>query len=242
MIIDAGDWRTKTARQAREDAYLAGKIPLLETQWILVNGMVESARAQLEFHEDGVWFLEADCATEETLVWEETGIDVDDIAGGRTWCRCRVDRRTAQRAIFFDYKTTGQDMNPSQWGTRALINYGYDIQKSLYKRGCRAVFGADPAFLFVVQETTPPFALAVITNTPTGEAIGDAKVDFALKTWTWCNAHDLWPGYPLKTMYVDPPAWEKYEWIKDDDQIRTRDVPSDLSKLWLKFQAPAGNA
>ena len=51
-IVDAADYRTKAAREARDAAYAAGKTPLLAHQWQDVEAMIKAAIAQLAAHTD----------------------------------------------------------------------------------------------------------------------------------------------------------------------------------------------
>src|SRR3972149_5802627 len=47
-IIEAADWRTKAAKEARDAARAAGKIPLLADRWGDVQGMALAAQRQLD--------------------------------------------------------------------------------------------------------------------------------------------------------------------------------------------------
>ncbi|MBZ4284016.1 hypothetical protein LAJ55_14510, partial [Streptococcus pneumoniae] len=50
-IISAKDFRTDAAKAARDAAYAAGKIPLLEKQLAPIEEMIIAARRQIEDHD-----------------------------------------------------------------------------------------------------------------------------------------------------------------------------------------------
>src|SRR5271168_4290943 len=94
VVIDAVDWRTKLAKEARDEARAAGKQPVLAHQMVAVRTMKErlmnyiSGTELLDVFESGT--------PEQSLFWTE----------GDTWCRARPDLLSADRKICVDYKTT----------------------------------------------------------------------------------------------------------------------------------------
>jgi len=229
--IDHPDWRTKDAKEQREQAHDSGRIPLLKKDFDRAREMADSARRQLKYHEDAACFLMNTCHSERTMVWQEQN---------GVWCRSRIDRMTAKSSIVFDYKTTAQGAHPDKWGGRTLYDHGCDMQDAFYSRGIKTLTGVEPAFLFVVQETTPPYALSVISMTPVGKAIGNVKVERAIAMWDWCTKHNKWPGYPNKTAYVDPPIWQQREWIDEGGEgtSTSHEETKSIFRSWEKAQAP----
>ncbi|MGH3990894.1 MAG: hypothetical protein ACRDSN_00345, partial [Pseudonocardiaceae bacterium] len=71
--IDADDWRTKAAREARDAAYAAGTVPLLRAEHEQVQAM---AAALIEHPIAGALLRPGGGDAEQTLVWrdEETGV------------------------------------------------------------------------------------------------------------------------------------------------------------------------
>lgn len=196
VVVDFPDYRKKVAKDQRDAAYAAGHIPLLADQMRDVEAMVDAGRAQLKDHEDASQaFMNG--KPEVTLIWQE----------GPIWCRAMLDWMPNEGRRFYDYKSTGQSANPDTYG-RTMFNLGYDFQKAFYRRGIRKVLGiADPVFEFVVQENTDPFALSVIGLPPAATDDADTDVQQAIDLWKSCMEHDLWPGYPRRTCYVDPPGY-----------------------------------
>lgn len=201
-VIDADDWRTKAAKEARDAARDAGLVPLLEAQWRDVRDMAESARDQLA-DVDAQPGLFITGKPEQPIAWQEDGVQ----------CRSLIDWLHDDHRAIDDYKTTSRSANPEQW-TRSLFSFGGDIQAAFYRRGVKAVFGREPDFRFVVQETYPPYALSVISVGPDVLLMADKKIDYALAVWKRCLEDDHWPGYPQRVCYAELPAWEEYRWLE----------------------------
>lgn len=228
-VIEASDWRTKAAKEAREDAYNAGKVPLLAKHWAEVEEMINAARAQLAVHEDcRDPFVNG--KPEQTLVWQDGGV----------WCRCRLDWLPNAGNVFIDYKSTSASAHPDAF-QRTVYQLGYDVQAAFYRRGIRSVLKiSDPIFWFIVQETEEPYALSVIGLTPAATDFADRKIDKALQWWRWCLDHDTWPGYPNRTAYIDPPAWVEKQQLEEEmrDQMTREAGNQELFKRALDWQRP----
>ena len=216
-IIQAPDWRTKLAKEARDDARRDGKIPLLADRWGDVQGMALAAGQQLDVNEDPPRPL-ANGRPEQTLVWQEDG----------AWCRARLDWLHDDRKTIDDLKTTGASANPDVW-TRALFGAGHDVQAAFYLRGLKALTGITAAFRFVVQETFPPYALSVIGLAPEALEIGARKVEYAIRLWRHCLALGEFPGYPTRVCYADPPPWESARWLEIETRARFTDDDRPLA-------------
>ena len=199
-IIDAKDWRTNAAKDARDAARAAGKIPLLTNVWADVQAMVASARGQLERHLDGGDEMFAYGQPERTLIWQEDG---------NVWCRARLD--WLRHAAIDDYKTSAS-ANPDAWSL-TLFSMGFDIQAAWYLRGLKAVTGAEATFRFAVQETYPPYALSVVGLGPDALMLAEKKCLYALETWRECLRTGEWPGYPSRTCYASLPMAHEAWWL-----------------------------
>lgn len=210
-IIEAPDWRTKLAKDARDDARRHGKIPLLADRWGDVQGMAVAATRQLDAHEDRPRPL-AGGTPEQTLIWRE----------GEIWCRARLDWLHDDRKTIDDLKTTGASANPEVW-TRALFGAGHDVQAAFYLRGLKALTGIDARFRFVVQENFPPYALSVIGLAPDALAHAEQKVAHAIACWQHCLETDTWPGYPRQTCWATVPPWEEARW--GEQTYRAQEAP-----------------
>lgn len=211
-VIEAENWRTKAAREARDAAYAAGKIPLLKHQVADVISMSAAIDAQLEQHGDASEAF-ANGEPQQTLVWQENGV----------WCKAMLDWLPRGSAVFTDLKTTSVSANPEAWIRGPFFSTGCDIQAAFYLRGIRKVLQVrNPSFRFAVVETYAPYAMSVIG---VGDAVLDyanQKIDRALSVWANCLATNDWPAYPLMTAWASLPdhlarRWEERK-IADDSR------------------------
>lgn len=218
-IIDAKDWRTKAAQEARDLARLAGKTPLLSEQWVRVQAMAEAAKRQLAAFEEIPRPLTHGRA-EETLVWQEDG----------AWMRARLDWLHADHRTIDDYKSTSGSAHPDAFIRGPLFALGYDVQAAMYLRGIAVLFGHEAAFRFVVQETDPPYALSVVALGPEALVLAEKKRRRAVELWRACLATGQWPAYPTRTCYAELPAWQESRWLERelrDEMPRARQTAID---------------
>lgn len=204
-VIDADDWRTKAAKDARELARLAGRVPLLREQWERVQAMAAAARTQLTRFSEPPRPLTGGVA-ERVLVWYEEELDI--------WCRARVDYLHDDYRTVDDLKSTGASANPDLWTRTVLWNTGFDIQAAFYLRGLAVLTGVDATFRFVVQENYEPYALSVIGLEPEALALAEKKRRLAVKLWAECLTTNRWPGYPTRTCYAALPPWLEAQWLE----------------------------
>ena len=195
VIIDADDWRTKAAKEARDAAYEAGKVPMLAKQERPIRKMVEEARKAIQNSELAeAW---ANGKAEQTLVWKE----------GEIWLRSRPDFLTNAHDLIIDYKTTTGSAEPNSWMRTALGN-GNDLQAVLGLRGLRKLTGAKcPQFVFMVQEQDAPYAVSFVGLDPVFLEMSEHKLERAIQLWSDCTLTNAWPGYPSRICWMSPPAW-----------------------------------
>lgn len=197
VVVDAKDWRTKSAQEARDAARAAGNLPVLPHQRNAIAQMVQEAtRAVLatpELH--GVL---GEAKPEQTLIWQE----------GQTWCRARPDWMVP--SLLLDYKTT-DNASPDAWSRSRLVEMGYDIQAAWYLRGLRALtdVGGEADFVFLVQETEPPYECSIVGVSQMSLEIGRQKVEVGLSLWERCMRTGQWPGYPRQICWAEPEAWHE---------------------------------
>ena len=228
-VIDADSFRPKEARAARDAARIAGKTPILAHHMECLEAMVAAGKRQIAALEDANNRLAFKVGKPETcIVWRE----------GSVWCRILLDWRIPECPVFHDYKTTGGSASPETWAKTAY-GFGADVQAGFYRRGIRAVLGIDnPEFRFVVQETTPPYALCVIALTPAALDMAERKAAAAIRLWAACMAAGKWPGYPTQTCFVDPPGYEETRWLEREERGRVRLPTADAIGAAIVAQAP----
>ncbi len=194
------DWRTNAAKEAREAARAAGKVPILEKHREDILAMVAAARVQLNQHRDAKRAF-MDGKPEQTLIWEEDGIA----------CRARLDWIMNDHSHIYDYKTRSGSANPDQL-SRTLFAEGWDCQAAWYVRGLKAITGKDVPFSFVLQETFPPYALSVVALDDWAMVQATKKCMWAVEKWAECLASGVWPGYSDRTESIRLHEWMETAW------------------------------
>jgi len=198
-IVDADDWRTKAAKEARDEHRAAGRTPILAGQYADIQAMRDVAIKAIAECGDLSGLTLADGKPEQTICWQDED----------THMRARLDWLSDDARIILDYKTT-DIASPTAW-MRAIASNGYDIQNAFYQRAVRADLEVDAKMVFMVQETSAPFECYFVGLTPSWLEIGKQKVEQAISMWRECMARDLWPGYERRIMWAEPPAWTLVE-------------------------------
>ena len=202
------DWRTKAAKEMRDDVLSEGRIPLLTADAFRVQQMVINARRLLDSSPDLAGLGPLD--SELTYVWRDERVSVDGVER-ETWMRCRPDAVTTDRAIVLSYKTTRSSAEPDAY-MRTLLNAGYEMQAAFELAGIEAVDGVRPAhYVWLVQEADEPYACSLIGLSPEMRTLGLARMDAAVARWAECMAAGQWPGYPERIAYPLLPPWKLAE-------------------------------
>lgn len=206
VALEYKDWRTKEAQTARQLAAKDGKIAMLMHLYIEACEMV--AQARLALIVAGI-FLD-DGKAEQTYIWKE----------GETFLRIRPDWISDETRLILDYKTTGQSAYPESFNS-SVINFGLDIQESLYRRGVKAITGQDYDFIFMVQEVAPPYLCSFVRLDIMYQDMGKEKIDKGIKIWHKCLSENKWPGYPQEIYTLEPKPWSLAQWemIKHQEAV-----------------------
>lgn len=195
-VIQADDWKTKAAKEERDEAREAGLLPILEKNMETVKRMVEVAVTKIFTSELCESWMEA--TPEQTIIWQEQGV----------WFRSRPDKLTPDGRVYFDYKTVAGTAHPADFARGPVVNHGYDLQATLGKRGVKAVLNQDHCtVVFVVQEIKEPYAVSLVSLSPEFLSIAAERLELAIYQWKKCRSTNVWPSYPHRVAYVDPPKF-----------------------------------
>jgi len=194
VIVQADDWRTKAAKEARDEAWARGAIPVLECKMDEVHRMVAAARLYIKGSEIAEAFNLS--AAEQTMLWQD----------GSIWLKSRPDLLWQNGRTVIDYKTTGGSAEPNVFA-KQIVNMGYDLQAAIGLDGMATLFPreGEPRFLFLVQENTPPYACSLIGLDPMMLDLATRRLAMAKNLWRACMNVRAWPGYPSRICYVSPP-------------------------------------
>ena len=217
-VVDAPDWRTKAAREARDQAYAAGRVPLLAGQHQQVTDMA----AALRRHPIAGELLDPGrMVAEQSLFW----IDDEGQAATPVWRRARIDALSRPGdigALVVDYKTCrSADVEHI---SRAMWLYGYAMQAAWYLDAATAtglIHAGLARFLFVFQEIDPPYVVSVIEPDATALRIGAERNREAIETYRMCVESGQWPGHvPDDAIPTIPlPAWAERQYAEPEELI-----------------------
>jgi hypothetical protein len=136
---------------------------------------------------------------------------------GGVWGRGRLDwlpyAPPSGRMIVPDYKSA-DSASPAKF-SKAAADFGYHRQAAWYLRLIAALgISNDAAFVFVVQETTPPYLVSICELDQDSLLIGNHEMDQALDIYTACAATGIWPGYDDEVAVVSLPAWKRRQYME----------------------------
>jgi len=192
-VVDATDWRTKAAKEQRDEARKNGLLPILAKHDFAVKAMVKAAKLFVAQSELAGVFNQG--KPEQTIMWQE----------GKTHCRSRLDWLTDDHKIILDYKTA--DSAAPEAFIRQIGRMGYDLQSAFYTCGVTAATGSTPKFIFLVQEIEEPYACSLVSLSNAYLELALSKYQTAVRTWQECMDANTWPAYPNRVCYAEPPAW-----------------------------------
>lgn len=200
-VIDFPDWRKKDAQIQRDEAYLAGKVPLLTKDHDMVQAMADAIR---QHPIAGPLFTPGRGVAEQSIYW------TDRRTGVR--CRCRPDwiptRQDNGRLVVVDYKTAKAVDEAAL--AKAVYDRGYHAQAAFYLDGVKAAGlhgDQEPAFIFVFQTKTAPYLVHLVELDFPALALGAARNERALRIYADCERTGIWPGFNDRITYLPLPAW-----------------------------------
>ena len=223
-VIDAENFMTKAAKEARDEAYALGLTPVLIGAYAELEEAKKVADRLLEQAPWGHPFR--DGQAEVALRW------IERTKWGDVQCKALVDwlpnKLPLERGI--DYKSTGQSANPEWWTKRQMNNLGYDISAAFHRRGYKALGLAHSCdYLWVVQEWDAPYACSIVGYSD--EELNDTEVEIQqmIETWAKCIKTNEWPGYMMDPYMAKRPRWLKNEVRLDDgDHLSSEDIARGL--------------
>ena len=193
--IDADNYKTKIAREKRDEAYMNGQVPILPNEMREIEKMLGIYKPQIE-QQCPEFFGEHD--SELSVYWEmNNGVK----------CQSRFDWSNRKSGQQIDLKTTN-DVNPEKL-MRNIVQFGYEIQESMYTMAAEQIWPElagriDFSFLFL--ETEPPYQVSLVHLDSSFKWLGEQKAFRAADTWKECILTDNWPSYGKQI--ISAPQWE----------------------------------
>jgi hypothetical protein len=199
VVIDADSYRTKAAQAARAAAYADGAVPLLPDEYDQVQSMAD---AILRHPVASVLFDPTRGRAEQNLFWRDPATGV--------WRRARLDwlpdQTTSSRMIIPEYKST-ISAEPSAC-MKTIYTYGYHQQADWNSEGVLMLeLAEDVAFVFVMQEKTPPYLVTVVEPDTQALAWGSVLNQKAIDVYARCQETGVWPGYTDDVVLASLPPY-----------------------------------
>jgi len=207
-IIDAADMRTKAAKEARDAAYAAGKLPILRAHCDQAEAVAKFFTMFLAVHEAGPL---PDGDSEVAIFWQEDGI----------WFRALIDHLSKDRRVITDLKTTSLVVPPHEAGRR-MDDSGWQIQAAQIDRGLNVL---DPenagkrVYRFISIEQNPPFGLVVNQLSEAVLTLGRKQLQQAVFQWIECLRNGKWPCYAPVTNFPETPSYALTKWEAREQEM-----------------------
>jgi hypothetical protein len=201
VAVDADNWLTKAAKEAKAAALAAGQQPLLRKEVEQVKSMRDAVMAHPVARE-----LFTGHKAEQSVFWKEDGLTL----------KCRPD--AWKPGLLVDLKTT-VDANPATFGKTAY-NFGYHQSAAHYIDGVKAATGEELPFLFVLVEKTAPYLVSVVELDWEAIDYGRQLNDRAKRIFRECVTTNNWPGYPA----VEPIELPNYAVYEMDELLGNTEV------------------
>jgi hypothetical protein len=196
-VLDYDDYKTKDARQARDDARAEGCVPMLPHDMDRAWAMAAAVRAHPLA---GALFRGG--RPEVSLFFKDRATGVP-LRARLDW----LDDQRKGRAIMTDFKTigTGVDLDHIE---RAIYDYGYHVSCTQYEAAAQALgmAGEDAVSTLVFQSKDPPFLVRVVQLPFDALKVGRAKRRVAIELFKACSDSGRWPGYD-DVAYAGLPPW-----------------------------------
>jgi len=151
--------------------------------------------------------------TQDTYIWK------DPVTG--LLCKCRPDWYDESTKTLFDLKTA-RDASPTEF-SKAIANFGYHIQASLYSDGVRACGFPVERFVFGVMEKpdekkgihASPELMAFYELNPEDMQAGQDTYTSGLAAINFCLMSGEWGGYSDQILPISRPAWARRTDVED---------------------------
>lgn len=199
VVLDHDNYRTKAAKQARDDARAQGAIPILRAKEEVTAGLARRLKRNIEAHGFAL-----DGVSEPGVSWFERTTDGSD---EDVECLGALDHWHPRTATIFDLKIA-RSGHPDAC-RKHLFAFGCDIQAAAYTSAVEKIhpeLQGRTRFVFLFCEL---FTGAVTPVTLSGDfrRLGEQRWQRAVNTWARCLREDRWPGYTTGPITIDAPEW-----------------------------------
>jgi PDDEXK-like uncharacterized protein DUF3799 len=197
VIVHADNFKTKLARQQRDEARDAGKLPIIAHKF---DAFVKTAEVLRDRCAQAGYPLTGE--SEVAIEWTEPG------ANGPVLCRCRMDHVFMSDGVILDIKKV-RNAHPRKVAA-TFVDYGYDLQAHVYPRALQALrpeLTGRVKFKFLFMELTPPYCVVPADLDGAFREIGTLRWQTAVRLWERCLATGHWPSYADGSITLEAPVY-----------------------------------
>lgn len=219
-LIQAENYRTKAAQEARDIARADGVTPLLPHQHNTVQRIKEALRA----HKLAAALLSGGMA-EATYQWSTDGVP----------CKLRADYLVGEAIV--DLKTA-ESAHPRAFAA-AAFRLGYHQRAAWYLDGANANALPSTRYVFVVVEKDPPHLVACYELEERALDWGRLLNSRALDVFARCRKTNDWHGYAPGVETIALPTYAEFQMQDRYEAGDFKIKPSqDRLKQMAEFQRP----
>lgn len=202
--IPYDNYRTKAAREAREEAYNADMIPVNQSEEADMLGSIDAMRDAVFAHPIAAELLTGH-EPEVSVFWEQSGVPM----------KARIDALHVDRKLAVDLKTV-RSARPNDF-KRQISDLTYYIQAQHYLNGLKEVTGEDYDWLFVAVDKSEPYVVSVHRMSKDALIEGAVRVGHAIDRYKAALQRG-WTGYE-EIFIQELTPWEsiKNESLLDDE-------------------------
>lgn len=200
VVCRFNDFRSSAARDMRDEALAAGKVPVIEHRYAEAAAGAEFLREKLSARGYAL-----DGQSEVAFEWDEIG------EHGPVRCRGRMDHiKLGTNAVQILDPKKIKSADP-QTISRHFYQYGYDIQWRAYTSAMQKfrpdLNEQDIDMVFLFMEFEPPFAITDVRPSPAFQEIGRQRWERAVLLWERCLRTNTWPEYCDRPLDIEPQVW-----------------------------------
>ena len=209
-VVNFLDFKTKAAREQRDDARRLGLVPMVPHRYAELQQAAKVIRKRIL----AFGYPINKGRTEQVIAWWE---EADD--GTPVLCRGMLDKLWlgVLGAEIADFKKI-RSANPVVI-QRHLREYGYDIQQAAYTSAVtklRPELAGRVNFTFLFFCPDPPYLVTPCKPSGSIQELGEMRWRRAVNTWAKCLKTKKWPGYTETFIQPEAPVWAmNQEWERE---------------------------
>jgi len=228
VLVKADDYRTNAAKEARDQARLARKVPLLPHEAEMVAGMCRALRNETE----GLPFSTAPRFAKQGFSGGKAETSYFWQSDGGIWMKARPDY--IRPHVIIDYKTAAAADEVAIGRTSARMSW--DIRSAVYLEGHKALTDEEAEYFYVIQEKTAPYFVEVVKLDGESMEWGETQLRAAKALFRRCLSTGKWPANNEAAKIVGLPPWAqmRLQDRKDRGDFDTK----GLLQTAQRFQAP----